>query len=165
MSKEVQQVSLDLNMRNVDQVPQFPSKSEEIIKKSNDGQKVLSLSEMSRKKHLMLSAREALYNLSDLTRYKSTPSAESRLEEIQYMGVTLCSSSQKNVKDFIVLWKYKIYSTEETKRLKLFTLKPQAHGMYMILLLRFQNKEKMDGWSLMCGKPTLIKHLRMIFFG
>nr|XP_043635289.1 uncharacterized protein LOC122606497 isoform X2 [Erigeron canadensis] len=49
MSNGVQQV-LNPNLKNVDQV--------------------LPLSEMNGKKHLMLSAREALYNISDLTLYK-----------------------------------------------------------------------------------------------
>ncbi|KAK9058890.1 hypothetical protein SSX86_023734 [Deinandra increscens subsp. villosa] len=82
-SKENQQVMKSI--LHVDQELPLPIESEEIYKKSenyDEGEKLFSLSEVNGTKHLMLSAKAALYNISDLKLYKSKPSSESRFQEV-----------------------------------------------------------------------------------
>ncbi|KAK9058889.1 hypothetical protein SSX86_023733 [Deinandra increscens subsp. villosa] len=81
-SKENQQFMKSI--LDVDQELQLPTESEEMFKESEnyeEGEKFFSLSEVNGTKHLMLSAKAALYNVSDLKLYKSKPSSESRFQE------------------------------------------------------------------------------------
>ncbi|KAJ0625041.1 putative protein kinase RLK-Pelle-DLSV family [Helianthus annuus] len=77
-SKEIQQV-LKPNM-NLDQV-QMPTKSGMITKGSINydyGEELFSLTEVNGKKHIMLSAKAALYNFPELMLFNLKPSPESR---------------------------------------------------------------------------------------
>ncbi|KAI3826034.1 hypothetical protein L1987_00076 [Smallanthus sonchifolius] len=82
-SKEIQQV-IETNS-NMDHELQLPTKSVDIFKRSKNydqGEKLFTVSEVDGKKHLMLSAKAALYNFSDLKLFNSRPSADSRFQDV-----------------------------------------------------------------------------------
>ncbi|XP_076881469.1 uncharacterized protein LOC143529594 [Bidens hawaiensis] len=82
-SRKVQKV-LESNS-NLDQFLQMPTKSEMILKGSINydyGEELVSLNEVNGKKHLMLSAKAALYNSSDLELFVPKPTPKSRFEEV-----------------------------------------------------------------------------------
>ncbi|KAI3512287.1 hypothetical protein L1887_19602 [Cichorium endivia] len=80
--KEVQQVlRLDSNM---DLLQKLPTNSGEILKRPEhdaDGEKLFLLSEVNGKKHLMLSAKAALYGHPNVKLFKTKPSVQSRFPE------------------------------------------------------------------------------------
>ncbi|XP_076910958.1 F-box protein At2g02240-like [Bidens hawaiensis] len=82
-SREIQQV-LESNS-NLDQALQIPTKREMILKGSINydyGEELFSLNEVNGKKHLMLSAKAALYNTSNLDLFVPKQTPKSRFEEV-----------------------------------------------------------------------------------
>ncbi|KAI3738098.1 hypothetical protein L2E82_28116 [Cichorium intybus] len=78
-SKKVQQVSKSDSQ--LDSLQQSPTNHEEILKRSenyDDSKKLFWLGEVKGKKHLMLSAKEALNNYSNAELFKMKPSTHSR---------------------------------------------------------------------------------------
>ncbi|GJV22164.1 kinase-like domain, phloem protein 2-like protein [Tanacetum coccineum] len=65
-----------------DQVLQLPTNFEEIFKISRNYDELFWLGEVNGKKLLMLSAKAALYKFSNVNLFTSTPSAQSRFEEV-----------------------------------------------------------------------------------
>ncbi|GJW56713.1 kinase-like domain, phloem protein 2-like protein [Tanacetum coccineum] len=78
--KEVQHV-LKSNF-DADQVQQLPSNFEEIFKISGNYDELFWLVEVNRQKLLMLSAKAALQKSSNVNLFTSTPSAQSRFQEV-----------------------------------------------------------------------------------
>ncbi|CAH1442237.1 unnamed protein product [Lactuca virosa] len=81
--QEVQQVLKSDS--NVNLMQQLPTNLEEIFKRSEneDGdEKLFLLNEVNGKKYLMLSAKAALYNYSDVKLFKTKPSIQSRFLEV-----------------------------------------------------------------------------------
>ncbi|GJW33817.1 kinase-like domain, phloem protein 2-like protein [Tanacetum coccineum] len=65
-----------------DQVLQLPTSFEEIFKISGNYDELFWLGEVNGKKLLMLSAKAALYKFSNVNLFTSTPSAQSRFQEV-----------------------------------------------------------------------------------
>nr|XP_043608545.1 uncharacterized protein LOC122580338 [Erigeron canadensis] len=78
------QQSLKSNL-NKDQVQQPPSNSDEMLNRAEDdgeAEKFLSLNKVNRKNHLMLSAKEVLYDSSNMKLFHLKASSDSRFQEV-----------------------------------------------------------------------------------
>ncbi|CAH1442260.1 unnamed protein product [Lactuca virosa] len=139
--KEVQQVlKSDSNMDLIMQ--QLPMNPEEIYKGSENGEngeKLFSLNEVNGKKYLMLSAKAAVYNYSDVKLFKTKPSTQTRFAEViellpqQVFHINCTIKSQMLSQD-----------TEYACHL-VFKLLEKCHGLYCPVkvrdLLHRNNKE------------------------
>ncbi|KAL7619050.1 hypothetical protein Lser_V15G01742 [Lactuca serriola] len=82
--KEVQQVlksdsNMDLIMQ---QLPMNPEEVYKVSENGDNGEKLFSLNEVNGKTHLMLSAKAAAYNYSDVKLFKTKPSTQTRFAEV-----------------------------------------------------------------------------------
>ncbi|KAL7618480.1 hypothetical protein Lser_V15G01733 [Lactuca serriola] len=83
-SKDVQQPLIKLDL-NTDQVQQLPTNCENEVQRFesyDEGEKAFSPNKVSKKKHFILSAKEALFLSSDVKLFKSMRSTHSRSEDM-----------------------------------------------------------------------------------
>ncbi|KAJ0613277.1 putative protein kinase RLK-Pelle-L-LEC family [Helianthus annuus] len=80
--KDVQQtMRSNVNMGQIQHLPTDYDESYEFSETYDEGAKLFQLGEMSRKKHLMLSAKEVMYD-SSMKPFKSKPSEQSSFQEV-----------------------------------------------------------------------------------
>ncbi|XP_023761496.1 uncharacterized protein LOC111909939 [Lactuca sativa] len=130
--KDVQQPLIKLDL-STDQVQQLPTNCENEVQRFesyDEGEKAFSPNKVSKKKHFILSAKEALYVSSDVKLFKSMRSTHSRSEDVvellrqQVFRIKCKIESQMLSPD-----------TEYTCYL-VFKLSEKCHGLYCPVIVR-----------------------------